>query len=204
MTFNEKNTSVVKSDADLWEEFKNGEWQAFEQLLESYYRPLYQYGRKFTTDDQVKDLIHDLFLHLWDYRSNLPEVNNLKAYLFTSLRNRIFKNQKVEFLVFPGDHFEQSDPSDQQNIERNIIATETSSESQQRVNRIIGSLTRRQQEIIHLKFFQNLSNNEIASVMEISPPAVSNLLYHTLRLFKEKWALILLISLISIDWITST
>ncbi|WP_165940187.1 RNA polymerase sigma factor [Dyadobacter psychrotolerans] len=195
---------MVKSDADLWEEFKNGEWQAFEQLLESYYRPLYQYGRKFTTDDQVKDLIHDLFLHLWDYRSNLPEVNNLKAYLFTSLRNRIFKNQKVEFLVFPGDHFEQSDPSDQQNIERNIIATETSSESQQRVNRIIGSLTRRQQEIIHLKFFQNLSNNEIASVMEISPPAVSNLLYHTLRLFKEKWALILLISLISIDWITST
>ena len=184
---------MTKSDSDLWEEFKNGEWQAFEQLLESFYRPLYQYGRKFTTDDQVKDLIHDLFLHLWDRRSNLPEVNNLKAYLFASLRNRVFKNQKAEFLVFSGDNFEESDPSDHQNIEKKIIATEISTESQQKINRIIGSLTRRQQEIIHLKFFQNLSNNEIASVMEISPPAVSNLLYHTLRLFKEKWALVLLI-----------
>lgn len=188
---------MEKSDSDLWQEFKNGEWQAFEQLLELYYRPLYQYGRKFTTDDQVKDLIHDLFLHLWDRSSNLPKVNNLKAYLFTSLRNRIFKNQKAEFLVFSGDNFEETEPSDHQNVEKKIIATEILTESQQRINRIIGSLTQRQQEIIHLKFFHNLSNDEIASVMEISSPAVSNLLYQTLKLFKEKWSLMLVIAVVS-------
>lgn len=189
---------MAKSDSDLWAEFKNGEWQAFEQLLESYYQALYQYGRKFTSDDQVKDLIHDLFLYLWDRRANLPEVHNLKAYLFTSLRNRIFKNQKAEFLVFSGDNFEEADSSDHQNVEKKMIATEILTESQQRINRIIGSLTQRQQEIIHLKFFHNLSNDEIASVMEISSPSVSNLLYQTLKLFKEKWSLMLLIAVISI------
>ena len=182
----------------MWEEFKNGEWQAFEQLLESYYRPLYQYGRKFTTDDQVKDLVHDLFLYLWDRRLGLPKVESLKAYLFTSLRNRIFKTQKAEFLVFSDNSIEQAEPTDHQNIEKKIIEKEISTESGQKVNRIIGSLTRRQQEIIHLKFFHNLSNDEIALVMEISPPAVSNLLHQTLKSFKEKWSLLVLIVFASI------
>ena len=189
---------MAKSDSDLWEEFKNGEWQAFEQLLESYYRPLYQYGRKFTTDDQAKDLVHDLFLYLWDRRLGLPKVESLKAYLFTSLRNRIFKTQKAEFLVFSDNSIEQAEPADDQNIEKRIIENEISTESGQKVNRIIGSLTRRQQEIIHLKFFHNLSNDEIALVMEISPPAVSNLLHQTLKSFKEKWSLLVLIVFASI------
>ena len=184
---------MAESDPVLWEKFRNGDWLAFEELLELHYRPLYQYGRKFSTDDQIKDLIHDLFLHLWDRRLSLPVVDNPKAYLFKSLRNRIFKNQKAEFLIFTGQNLEETEPTDHQNEEKRIIATETSSEYHQKVNRIISSLTRRQQEIIHLKFFQNLSNDEIASVMEISSPAVSNLLYQTLKLFKEKWALILLI-----------
>jgi len=195
---------VTESDSVLWEEFRNGQWSAFEALLAAHYRPLYQYGRKFTDDDLVKDLIHDLFLHLWDRRATLPEVENTKAYLFKSLRNRIFKNQKAAFLVFAENTFREADVSDYNTIEQKIIATETTSESLQKVNQIISSLTRRQQEIIHLKFYQNLSNDQIATVMEISPPAVSNLLYQTLKLFKDKWTLIWFIIATSNNYLSNS
>jgi DNA-directed RNA polymerase specialized sigma subunit len=48
-------------------------------------------------------------------------------------------------------------------------------------------LTKRQQEILHLRFFENLSNAQIADVLNISEPSVYNLLSISLKLFRNYW-----------------
>ena len=42
----------------------------------------------------VRDQIQDLFIGIWDSRQGLGDVKNLKAYLFVSLRRRLFAKKK--------------------------------------------------------------------------------------------------------------
>ena len=39
-------------------------------------------------EEEAKDLVQDLFFYIWDHADSLLIKTSLKAYLFTSLRNR--------------------------------------------------------------------------------------------------------------------
>ena len=54
------------------------------------------------------------------------------------------------------------------------------------LNQQINLLTRRQQEVIYLRFFESMDNEAIAQVMGISRPAVANLLYRTIQELKDR------------------
>ena len=54
------------------------------------------------------------------------------------------------------------------------------------LNQQITLLTKRQQEIIYLRFFENLDNESIAQVMSISKQSVANLLYRAIQELKDK------------------
>ncbi|GGN03302.1 DNA-directed RNA polymerase sigma-70 factor [Dyadobacter beijingensis] len=185
----------MEQDPVLWQKFREGDPLAFEQLLRSYYRPLFDYGRRFISDrDQLKDIVHDLFLHLWERREYLGKTDQIKPYLLTSLRNRIFKNTSRQesrpelFLAI--EHTPEDFHETAHSIESELILTEFAAEKLSRIQHIIQSLTPRQQEIIHLKFYQDLSNERIAEILNISRPATANLLYESLKVFREKWLLL--------------
>jgi len=183
----------MEQDSILWQRFKDGDRVAFESLIRTYYQPLFEYGRKFTPDrDALKDHVHDLFTHLWERRNVVGPTDHIKPYLLKSLRNRIFKEkQRTDIFsemddqeLFPVAFFDEDE-------ETRIISAETSNEKKTQINHVLSTLTRRQQEVIHLKFYQNLSNDQIADLLAISRPAVANLLYQTLKLFREKWHILL-------------
>lgn len=185
----------MEQDSVLWQKFREGDPLAFEQLLRNYYRPLFDYGRRFVSDrDVLKDLVHDLFLHLWERRESLGKTDHIKPYLLTSLRNRIFKNSSRPearpdiFLAL--EHTSEDFHETANSIESELILTEFAAEKLSRIQHIIQSLTPRQQEIIHLKFYQDLSNERIAEILNISRPATANLLYESLKMFREKWLLV--------------
>lgn len=189
----------MQQDSILWQRFKEGDRIAFESLIRTYYQSLFEYGRKFTPDrDALKDHVHDLFTNLWERRTVIGDTDHIKPYLLKSLRNRIIKEKQrsnifsevSDWEFAPAGFFDED-------VETRIISDETSNEKKHQINHILSTLTRRQQEIIHLKFYQNLSNDQIADLLVISRPAVANLLYQTLKLFREKWH-ILLYSILSI------
>ena len=183
----------MEKDSILWQRFKEGDRVAFESLIRTYYQPLFEYGRKFNSDrDTLKDQVHDLFTSLWERRSMVGPTDNIKPYLLKSLRNRIIKEKQRSDIFSEADEHTLMPPSFfDEDVETRIISGETRVEKEVRINNVLKSLTRRQQEIIHLKFYQNLSNDEIADLLAISRPAVANLLYQTLKMFKEKWQMLL-------------
>lgn len=181
----------MEQDSVLWQKFREGDPLAFEQLLRSYYRPLFDYGRRFVSDrDVLKDLVHDLFLHLWERRESLGKTDQIKPYLLTSLRNRIFKKSNRPEIFLALEHTPEDFHETANSIESELIITEFAAEKLSRIQHIIQSLTPRQQEIIHLKFYQDLSNERIAEILHISRPATANLLYESLKTFREKWLLL--------------
>ena len=63
--------------------------QAFEVLFKSYFPILCTYAQKYVRDlDTAKEVVHNVFIHLWEIRDTVNTEKPLKSYLYTSVRNR--------------------------------------------------------------------------------------------------------------------
>jgi RNA polymerase sigma factor (sigma-70 family) len=182
----------MEQDVLRWQTFKDGDRTVFESMIRDHYRALFDYGKKFIADhDALTDCIHDLFASLWDRRQHLGNTDQIKPYLLKSLRNRILKEIQRTNVFTAIEDWDESFLNEE-DIESRIISSEYTEEKKKQIGYVLHTLTRRQQEIIYLKFYENLNNDQIATVLAISRPAVANLLHLTLKLFREKWEALLL------------
>ena len=179
---------VILNELELWQQFKNGNSGAFEKLMEKYGRLLFAYGHKYSSDNAfVKECIQELFLKLWQKRDTLNDTVVVKAYLLASLRRRIHRaleNQRWQSgtPLDCVDHF-----SVEFSVEESLVEDETSAIGVYRVKHLIGQLPKRQQEVVYLKFFQELDRDHIATVMKMAPQTVSNLLQAAIKQLKAQW-----------------
>ena len=61
----------------------------FKQLFESYFKKMTLFAEYFLLDrGEAEDIVQEVFIDLWNNAPTLPEVSNLKSYLFTQVRNR--------------------------------------------------------------------------------------------------------------------
>jgi RNA polymerase sigma factor (sigma-70 family) len=75
--------------------------------------------------------------------------------------------------------------TDGRNGESDLIVAELFSEKQERLQQGINRLPTRQKEVIRLKFYEGMSNETIAKVMEIERQTVANFLYRALATLKS-------------------
>jgi RNA polymerase sigma factor (sigma-70 family) len=170
--------SAEVEDRTLWQRFKNGNDLAFSLLYKKYVQRLYNYGMHTCHDrDLVLDCLQDLFGRLWDKRDHIAEVEAVNFYLFKSFRrlllNKLVQNRKRSLLTlnseFPGFEFHSS-------LEDAIILEEATAQQVGQLKRAIETLTKRQREAIFLKFFNDLSYQDVAAVMEMNVASVYNVM----------------------------
>ena len=76
------------STETLLASFQAGNMAAFSQLYDLHINILFNYGLKLTIDKELlKDCIHDIFVKLYTKKDELGTIDNLKSYLFISLKN---------------------------------------------------------------------------------------------------------------------
>lgn len=190
----ELNSGVANStensldDDGLWQSFKTGNELAFSLLYKRHVQRLYNYGMHACMDnDLVKDCLQELFARLWDKRETLGVAGSVNYYLFKSYRrlliNRVVSKRKfsIPFQGQPESVFEFI-PS----FESYLIEKETKAYQFERLRSSIQSLTKRQREAIFLKFFNELSYHEVASVMEMRVDSVYNLISKTIDILRSK------------------
>lgn len=174
------------TDSELWHAFKEGDRAAFAQLYNLHIEDLLSYGYRVTSDRQlIKDSIQDLFLHLWRSRQNLAETDNIRFYLYRSLRNRIIRNSEKtsHSPIDSAGLFENI--IGELSFEDDLIANEQLTEQHLRLKRAIHLLPRRQQEIIQLRYYHDFGLDEIADMMHINPQSVRNLLHRAITELRE-------------------
>ena len=173
----------------LWQQAKTGDKTAFCQLAEKQYRALFAYATNFTDDrDFIKDSIQEIFIRIWEKRTTIT-IQYVSIYLFKSLRNQLVQEFRRSKPVQSSlNSPEVSELSDWQTIETQIEQGEADSESQLKVRQAINTLPKRQQEVVFLKFYNGLENDQIAELMEINRQSVANLLYKALSALKSQVA----------------
>ena len=167
----------------LWESFRNGDKEAFASLFREHYTVLFRFGSKFTPDSELlEDCIQELFVELWQAKSRTP-VLSVKAYLLKSLKYKLLKSfrkkGKLLTLYHDGDIvFEWSH-------EDFLIEKQENDKKKQQVQAALGRLSSRQKEIVYLKYYQNLSYEEVSEIMNINYQAARNLLYQAIKSLKN-------------------
>ncbi len=167
-----------QNDQELWNAFKEGSLTAFRLIYEQNIDSLFNYGHKFTSYQPVaSDCIQDLFLDLWNRRSKLGKVKNIKGYLFTCYRRRLLdllkkqkKNLHVEYLN--GFEILLTEPINSWDLGEDIKTSITAA---------LNALPYQQKEAIYLRFFNDLPCSEIGEIMGIMTQSVYNLISSGLK-----------------------
>ena len=161
----------------LWSAFKSGNERALISIFDRFAKALYNYGVKIHADrESVEDTVQELFIELWKNRKNLSDTDSIKFYLFKALR---FKLQRVKRSKINRDlvSLSQVDEGVSPSHEFFVIAEQTSFEQRQRLMKMLDSLTPRQREAIFLRYFEELSYDRIAAIMEMNKQSVYNLIH---------------------------
>lgn len=187
-----KSNSGALSEGEainLWLRFRQGEVKAWSDLIESYYRTLFNYGWRLEADRELlHDCIHELFLNLWDGRKNLnPAPVSVNFYLLRAFRNLLQKELQKQNRKQRQHQPVTPDTIATPSIEDWLVDQESSHLADARLKHLLTNLPAREQEALFLKYYENLSNQQIAELMTIRKQSVANLLNKALLHLRQHW-----------------
>lgn len=168
----------------------------YEQLYESYVDELFSYGMALGIEkDLLQDIIHDVFLHLFEHQNLILENENLKYYLFRCLKNRLISIKRKEIPV------ENIDEADDHLFSIKVTGLDLIEEEEERkevanqIEQMLQSLTGRQREAVYLRFMQELEYEEIADLLGVTPKGARKLIYRAIDHIREVYGPAMLLSL---------
>jgi len=147
---------------------------------------LLKFANRFVSSFFVEDIVHDVFLKIWDKQVFLLPEDEVKRILFAAVRNacidhlrrmsleeEIIDKRALQLKIDELNFFENSeDLFMRQNILEFVLKK-------------IEELPERKQEIFRLSYIEGMKANEIAKQLNLSVRTVENQLYRTLLLLRK-------------------
>ena len=183
----EDKNKINAALAGIWDNFRNGQENAFVLIYNQFIDTLYNYGERLTDDRElIKDSVQDLFVDLWKNKEKPPQVTSVKYYLFKAYKRKVIKNLiRKRKLPIDKNILEDYNFEIVFSHESELIARQISEHEQKRLLRSLNKLPRRQKEAITLKFLDGFSYQEVASIMSMNVKSTYNLIYRALAMLKD-------------------
>jgi RNA polymerase sigma factor (sigma-70 family) len=193
MNFNLSKLLKLNNDTQLealWlQRLQQNDEQALAAIMRKYYTALYNYGARFTNDDAlVKDCIQEVFISLWQRRESAAEILSPRYYLLRAVKNKVLKSLH-QHVIRTGLMESESayDFLQEFSVEKLIIDKQMSEEQATILRKTMAQLSKRQHELIYLKFYQHLDHAQIAGLMNLNRQSVYNLLHETIQKLRSLW-----------------
>ncbi len=179
------NNPTILKEKELFARIADGDEQAFKELFDDYlpkvHRVIYQVLRSETV---VKDIIQEVFLHLWLGRDKLPEISNPSAWIFRITYNQTFSYLKKQ------SYREKSQALIDKNPDQKIYSRETEesldlSEINQIIHKAIIELPLQSRRIFQMNRLDGMKPAEIAQALNISVQGVRNSLTRSGKHIKD-------------------
>lgn len=172
---------------NVWINIYQGDKTAYEEIFVYYFNRYCNYGKKFTGDDTlIEDAAQETMLTIWNKRDTIPSIEQVAAYFYTSFRYILFNKLKQVKKTVGEEHFTEEP---QFSIDHFMVRKELDDELKISLKYALAKLTDRQREAIFLKFYEGLSYDEVAAIMNISTKGTYKLMARALGMLKENFGL---------------
>ena len=173
---------------ESWELLRNGDENALLALYNDHYLGLINFGIKVTGDRAfTNDCITQLLIELWDKRATLPDVENVRSYLLTSLKHKIFfeiKGKQIRDSKLTA--IQAFENGEELPYEELLIQLQTNEGLKKKLNNAFTKLTPRQKQLLRMKFFDDADYDEIAHVCNITKRTAYNIIHDSLKVLKAE------------------
>ena len=173
------NTSGRLSDNSLWENVKLGDIKSYELLFRHYYPTLCIFAKKYTNDlTTAREIIQDLFIHLWEHRERLRINTSFKAYIYQAARfNSIRRIENARLSNITLDEIPEQ--------ESEFFDFMEYAELQEQILKAIESLPPQCSKIFKLSRFEQLTYIQIAKQLNLSVKTIEAQISKALRVIQH-------------------
>jgi len=158
---------------------KEGDKVAFNQIYKKYWSKLYIYSLNVLKDREIcEDIVQEIFYKLW-IRKNEIEISDLQSYLYSAVRNQIYK------------HFRNNKYKKELESQLNSFICNwqefsfAESELHNIINKEIEKLPEQRRKIFILSKKENYSYQEIADLLNISIQTIKNQMSKALKTLRN-------------------
>jgi RNA polymerase sigma-70 factor (ECF subfamily) len=162
-----------------------GDEAAFECIFRRLSEPVFRFVCGMVQDEALAhDITQDTFAKLWSIRDRMDAVDSLRAYVFQMARNRVYNHERDQQVRRDNQaslqeaHPDSSPPSPDKTLDADMLRS--------MLEQWIGELPDRQREALTLRRQKNLSHDEIADIMDVSPNTVNNHIVRAMQFLRSR------------------
>ena len=180
MDLNSINSS--SEDVDLIESFKNGNETAFNYIVMRYQKKVYWVIKRMVLEhDDTNDITQEVFIKLFKSLKEFRGDSSLFTYIYKiavnySL-NHLKKNKNLILKFKPMDSDESNISSKDKNIDEKMIEEEHKLILLEAIN----GLPEQQRAVFNLRFYENLSYEEISKILGKSVGGMKANYFHAFK-----------------------
>jgi RNA polymerase sigma-19 factor, ECF subfamily len=156
----------------------------FEEVFRMYFVPLSFFAQKFVIDlDTAKEIVHEVFIKIWEKRDDIDWQKSIKSYLYTSVNNKCL------------NYLRDSKHNSQLNIDIDLLKEDAEydnhdiieeQELQDKINQALKKLPEKCREVFMLNRFENLKYVQVADKLNISVKTVEAQMSKALKILREE------------------
>jgi len=168
-------------ESELVKALSNGEIKAFNNLFQLYGSRIFRFALGYLkSEPDAEELVQDVFLKIWEKRSELKENLSFKSYILTIAFNIIRKHFVKKALSTK--YFEQQVIND---TDLSTVQDIDFQSTKKVIDHLVDQLPARRKEVLIKRRFEGRSIKEIAEKLGTSPKTVENQLGEALKFIRE-------------------
>jgi RNA polymerase sigma-70 factor (ECF subfamily) len=175
----------VQQLADWTRRIGDADGEAYTALYDALHPGLVRYARSLVHDEAVAfDLLQEAFARLWERRNTLDPERSVKALLFRMVYHMALKHRKRGRRTEPLGRPHERHP--EAHVEPSALARLDADRTAAWLDQWIAAMPERRREVFTLSRFAELTHQEIAEVLDISPRTVNNHIVEALRYLRSR------------------
>jgi RNA polymerase sigma-19 factor, ECF subfamily len=154
-----------------------GEKEGFDFFYKKHYNELFYFALKLLwgNKENATDVVNTVFVKFWNGRERIiPDMDNIKSYLFTSVKNTCIvsykSKSKIQYSSIDEYDVEEEVRGDHDTIISLILKSELSTE----IRQVVEKLPKGARDVIKLYFFEEIPVREMVKILGVSKSTIKN------------------------------